>query len=488
MEPLTWTGSLSGLNIIFLVVLGLLALSIVLSLLASLVPVSGSRAVSSDGTLAADQGATGFISMITGYLFYALIALVLVYLVGGILMGTGAGIFGGMARQFLPVWISLIVIFAASITYKRKLGLYGKLFDSTVGMIGFAIVLFWVLTGVFGGVFDMLVTHDSLSQVSGMKNKLPGTPLRGADEGDYQWFLLGGDNLARDVFSRLIKGSWVVVQIAPLATLFAFMVGITLGLPAGYYGGRLDTVLSFLANLILAFPVILLFYLLVTPEIVLTGIPNYMALFLFVFPLIFVAILLNSRFYTQPSLRTPLLIVVLGILGWLYLSLVSTNGAIVETDTYRLPGLPAFLDGFDIDAGVLVVFVSVVFVNSPTVFRIVRGLALDIKTRDYVAAAQTRGEGPWYIMLWEILPNARGPLIVDFCLRIGYTTILLGTLGFFGLGLESESPDWGSTINAGRRLLSLYPHAAIAPALALLSLVLGLNLLADGLREESLRD
>ena len=75
-----------------------------------------------------------------------------------------------------------------------------------------------------------------------------------------------------------------------------------------------------------------------------------------------------------------------------------------------------------------------------------------------------------------------------FLLRIGYTTILLGTLGFFGLGLESESPDWGTTINAGRRLLALYPHAAIAPALSLLTLVLGLNLLADGLREESLRD
>ncbi len=488
MEPLTWTGSLSGLNFIFLLVLGLLALSISVSILTSLVPSSGARAVNSDGTLASDQGLSGFINMITGYLFYALIALVLVYLVGGVFMGPAAGIFGGMAQQFLPVWIGLVVVFALSVTYKRKLGLYGKLFDSTVGMIGFAIVLFWVLTGIMGGVFDLLITHDSLSQVSGMKNKLPGTPLRGAEEGDYQWFLLGGDNLARDVFSRLIKGSWVVVQIAPMATLFAFMVGITLGLPAGYYGGRLDTVLSFLANLILAFPVILLFYLLVTPEIVLTGIPNYMAVFLFVFPLIFVAILLNSRFYTQPSVRTPLLLVVLGVLGWLYLSLISSDGAIVETDTYTIPGLPAFLDGFDLDAGILVVFVSVVFVNSPTVFRIVRGLALDIKTRDYVAAAQTRGEGPWYIMLWEILPNARGPLIVDFCLRIGYTTILLGTLGFFGLGLESESPDWGSTINAGRRLLALYPHAAIAPALALLSLVLGLNLLADGLREESLRD
>ena len=136
----------------------------------------------------------------------------------------------------------------------------------------------------------------------------------------------------------------------------------------------------------------------------------------------------------------------------------------------------------------LVVFVAVVFVNSPTVFRIVRGIVLDIKTRDYVAAGQTRGEGAWYIMLWEILPNARGPLIVDFCLRIGYTTILLGTLGFFGLGLSPESPDWGSTINDGRKLLSIYFHPAIAPALALMSLVLGLNLLADGLREESLRD
>lgn len=382
--------------------------------------------------------------------------------------------------QLTPTWIALVLLFVVSIMFKRRLGLYGKLFDSTVGMIGFALVMFWVFTGIFGAM-DLIITHDPLTQVSGMKNKVPGTPLRGAEDGDYAWYLLGGDNLARDVFSRVIKGAWIVVQIAPIATAFAFMVGITLGLPAGYYGGRLDTFLSFLANLILAFPVILLFYLLVTPEIVATGIPNYMAAFLFIFPLIFVAVLLNSRFYTQPKFRTPLLIGVLGVMGWLYLSLISEVGAAVHV-------IPGFMDLFDIPGGILVVFVSVVFVNSPTVFRIVRGLAMDIKTRDYVAAAQTRGEGPWYIMLWEILPNARGPLIVDFCLRIGYTTILLGTLGFFGLGLPPESPDWGSTINEGRKLLSIYLHPALPPALALLSLVLGLNLLADGLREESLRD
>lgn len=474
MDPLTWTGALDWVNPLLGGAVLVVLLGIAMQMVWPLLPTSPA------GARRLGQITTAGIAAAT--------ALLMVYVVGGIFMGAEAGIFGGMAQRLLPVWVALIVTFALSIAFKRRLGLYGKLFDSTVGMIGFGLVMFWVYTGLFGGVFDMIVTHDSLSQTSGMKNKLPGTPLARAEDGDYPWFLLGGDNLARDVFSRLIKGAWVVIQIAPMATVFAFMVGITLGLPAGYYGGKLDVFLSFIANLILAFPVILIFYLLVTPEIVLTGLPNYMAIVLFIFPLVFLGVLLNTRLRTQPGTRTPVLVVVLGLVGWLYLAMISDDGALVRTQTYEIPGLPAFLDFLDIGPGLLVVFVAVVFVNAPTVFRIVRGLALDIKTRDYVAAAQTRGEGPWYIMLWEILPNARGPLIVDFCLRIGYTTILLGTLGFFGLGLESESPDWGTTINAGRRLLALYPHAAIAPALALLSLVLGLNLLADGLREESLRD
>lgn len=376
--------------------------------------------------------------------------------------------------QFTPVWVALVLTFALSIAWKRRLGLYGKLFDSTIGMTGFALVMFWVYTGIFGGAFGWIVTHEVLTQVSGMKNQSPGTPLPNAAElGLYPYYLMGGDNLARDVFSRMVVGAWEVIKIAPFATLFAFMVGITLGLPAGYYGGRLDTFLSFLANLILAFPVILLFYLLVTPEIVQTGIPVYMAGVLFLFPIVFLTVLLNARFFTQPAKRNIYLSVTLILSFWIYL------GIAWDADPLGLIRFPPNL---------LVVFVAVVFVNAPTVFRIVRGLTMDIKTRDYVAAAQTRGEGPWYIMLWEILPNARGPLIVDFCLRIGYTTILLGTLGFFGLGLSPESPDWGSTINEGRKLLSIYLHPAIPPAVALLSLVLGLNLLADGLREESLRD
>ena len=379
------------------------------------------------------------------------------------------GILIKVLTQFLPVWIALLVTFALSIRFKRRLGLYGKLFDSKIGMTGFGIVMFWVFTAAFA---DIIATHDALSQVSGMKNKLPGTPLPDGYEG-YSWYLLGGDNLARDVFSRMVMGAREVLKIAPAATVFAFMVGITLGLPAGYFGGRFDTVLSFLANLVLAFPVILLFYLLVTPEIVETGIPKYLAAVLFLFPIVFLVILWNSRYFTQPKVRNLYVAATLVIGLWLY------SGLAFNADPLGLIAM---------QPNILIVFVSVVFVNSPTVFRIVRGIVLDIKTRDYVAAGQTRGEGPWYIMLWEILPNARGPLIVDFCLRIGYTTILLGTLGFFGLGVSPESPDWGSTIDEGRRLLSIYPHPALVPAFSLMSLVLGLNLLADGLREESLRD
>ena len=380
---------------------------------------------------------------------------------------TSSEIITSVLTQFTPVWIGLAVILTVSWLFRSKLGLYGKLYGSPIGVAGLILVLFWVLTAIFA---DLIATMDPLTQISGMKNKKPGWPVSGAEE---QWYLLGGDNLARDVFSRMVKGSQLVIAIAPAATIFAFMVGITLGLPAGFYGGKFDTVLSFIANLVLAFPVILLFFLLVTPEIRATGVPLVMAGVLFVFPIIFFVLLFYSRFKEQPVKLAVTLVVTLVLGLWAY------SGLAFNKDPFGV---------FYMDPNLLNIFVAVVFVNSPTVFRIVRGLTSDIKTRDYVAAAQTRGETPWYIMLWEVLPNARGPLIVDFCLRIGYTTILLGTLGFFGLGLTPESPDWGTTINEGRKLLAVYPHPAFPPTIALITLVLGLNLLADGLREESLRD
>jgi len=372
----------------------------------------------------------------------------------------------GIAASLTPVWISIAILLVLSITFKSRLGLFGHLFNTGVGIAGVVIVAFWVFAAIFA---DQIAMFDPIGQIAPLKNKLPGA----IDARSGNPYLLGGDKLARDVFGRVIHGSRIVLIIAPAATLLAFMTGISLGLPAGYFGGKTDIVLSFLANLVLAFPVILLFYLLVTPGIMETPVPYAMAGFFFFIPIVFVTVLLTTRYRQRPILLASLLALALVLMCWMYLGLV------FNADPFGI---------IAIDPNELNIFIAVVFASSPGVFRIVRGLAMDVKTRDYTAAAQTRGESPWYIMLWEILPNTRGPLIVDACLRIGYTTILLGTLGYFGLGLAPESPDWGTAIKDGSRLLRLVAHPAVAPAVALMSFVLGLNLLADALREESLKD
>jgi len=138
-----------------------------------------------------------------------------------------------------------------------------------------------------------------------------------------------------------------------------------------------------------------------------------------------------------------------------------------------------------IGASAINVVIAIAIVGAPGIARLVRGLTLDIRTRDYVGAARTRGESAWYIMLMEILPNARGPVIIDAMLRVGYAIFAMGTLGFLGLGLPPPSPDWGSMVAKGRQFIMMgSPWAALWPSLAIASLVVGLNFLADGLREE----
>ncbi len=134
------------------------------------------------------------------------------------------------------------------------------------------------------------------------------------------------------------------------------------------------------------------------------------------------------------------------------------------------------------------VVLAIAIVGTPGIARLVRSLTLDIRTRDYIRAAETRGESKLHIMFIEILPNARGPIIIDAMMRVGYAIFAMGTLGFLGLGLPPPSPDWGSMVAAGRRfILAGSPWAALWPSLAIATLVVGLNLLADGLREESTR-
>lgn len=134
------------------------------------------------------------------------------------------------------------------------------------------------------------------------------------------------------------------------------------------------------------------------------------------------------------------------------------------------------------------IVLAITIAGAPGIARLVRGLTLDVKTRDYVAAAQTRGESAWYIMFVEILPNARGPIIIDAMLRVGYAVFAIGTLGFLGLGLPPPSPDWGSMVAAGKSFIQAgHPWDALWASIAIAMVVVGLNLLADGINEESQR-
>lgn len=265
--------------------------------------------------------------------------------------------------------------------------------ESPVGMIGAFLVLFWVLVAIAA---PWIAPHDP--NESNMDALIDPTPTT------VNW--LGTDNQGRDILSRIIWGSRTVLVVAPIAVLIAYSIGSVLGLLAGYYRGWVDQVINRIADIILSFPAIILY------------------------------------------------IIVIMRLG------------------------PSAAN----------IIMAVVFIATPQIVRIVRGMTLELREQDYVAAAKMRGESPFYIMLAEILPNARGPLIVDACLRMGYTTITIGVLGFLGLGLPPPDPDWGGMVKDTYAMMTIYPHMSLFPALAISSLVVGFSLLADGIREISLRD
>jgi ABC-type dipeptide/oligopeptide/nickel transport system permease subunit len=263
-------------------------------------------------------------------------------------------------------------------------------------LAGATILSFWVAAAVLAG---SLAPHPP--DQMGVPALLPGTLSP-----DGAMFWLGTDHLGRDILSRILYGARTVLLIAPSATLLSYVIGVPMGLLAGYLGGWVDMLLSSVANVILSFPVLIL-----------------------------------------------------------YILIITTLGASVAN-----------------------IFFSVAFASLPGITRIVRSLATEIRSKDYIAAAKMRGENTWWIVIVEILPNAKGPLIVDFCLRVGYVTIAIGVLGFLGLGVPPPTPDWGSMVNEVRQMALTYPHMALFPCLAISSLVVALNLLADGLQRLAVAD
>jgi peptide/nickel transport system permease protein len=111
----------------------------------------------------------------------------------------------------------------------------------------------------------------------------------------------------------------------------------------------------------------------------------------------------------------------------------------------------------------------------------VRALAVDIAAMEFVKVARARGEGSFYIMHTEILPNIALPVLTDFGLRFIYVVLLLSGLSFLGLGIQPPYADWGSLVRENIEGLAYGAPAVIMPALAIASLTIGVNLLIDSL-------
>ncbi len=268
-----------------------------------------------------------------------------------------------------------------SLRFKR-LRLLGK---SPSAMIGVAILAFWVVMALFG---PQIAPYDINASEAGAIWKAPS-----------DGHIMGTDGLGRDIFSRLIIAAQPMLVVPLLSVGTSVLLGTVIGMFTGYRGGWLDEIVMRFMDLVMAFPVVMLYL---------------------------------------------LIIVAFG-------------------------------------QGTLTVVLAIAVATTPAISRLARGLVLDLRNREFVAAAQMRGESAFYVLFREILPNAAGPILVDGLVRIGYAAFAIGALGFLGLGVPPPNPDWGSMAYDGRQAIILRPTAALFPSLAIGSVVIAVNLIADGL-------
>ena len=260
-------------------------------------------------------------------------------------------------------------------------------------MIGAAIVLAAVLIALSA---PLIAPHDPYYQ--DLLNRLvpPVWDSRGSWE-----HILGTDHLGRDYLSRLIYGARISLLIGVGAALISGLIGTVLGVAAGYFGGRVDMIVTFMITVRLSMPVVLV-------------------------ALAVVAIVGGSL---------QVVIMVLGFLLW-------DRFAVVR-----------------------------------------RSSTLQIRSMDYVAAAQAVGCSTTRILTTEIMPNVVNNLIVIATLEIAHAIILEAALSFLGLGVQPPLPSWGLMVSEGKDMMLFEPWLITIPGVALFLLVLAINLLGDGARD-----
>ncbi len=272
-------------------------------------------------------------------------------------------------------------------TSRSKNRVLAKFLRNRSAVIGGVVVIFFILVAALG---PLLPIADPTATDWGLVRKAPSAN---------NWF--GTDEIGRDIFSRMIWGASASLQAGVISVFIAVLLGVPLGMLAGYFGGWADVVIS--------------------------------------------------RF-TDAMLAMPFLILAIALAAFLGPSLTNAMIAI---------GLAAM----------------------PVFSRLTRGQVLSIKTEDYVDAARSLGLGDLRIMWRYILPNIFPPILVQATLTIATAIIAEASLSFLGLGQQPPQPSWGSMLATAKNFLTQAQHMAIYPGLAIFLVVMGFNLLGDGLRD-----
>jgi peptide/nickel transport system permease protein len=210
-------------------------------------------------------------------------------------------------------------------------------------------------------------------------------------------FLMGTDNIGRDMLSRLIYGARMTIGIALVTTVLSFIIGTTLGLLASTGGAVIDQFLSRLVDVMLSIP-------------------------LLVFALIILSVFGSSIF-----------------------TLVMT----------------------------------IAILDSTRVFRLARAVSMNVAVLEYVEAAKLRGEGLWWVMRREVLPNVLPPMISEFGLRFCFNFLFVAGLSFLGLGIQPPFADWGGMVRENGKAISFGLAAPLWPAAMIALMTIGVNLIVD---------
>ena len=250
--------------------------------------------------------------------------------------------------------------------------------------IGIAIVVLNLLVAVFG---PWVAPYDQ-SQSVGDTWALSSPQM-----------LLGGDQIGRDMLTRLIYGARMTIGIAAATTLLSFFIGITLGFAAAVMGAWVDTLLSRLVDVILSIPQLIL------------------------------------------------ALIILGVFG----------------------------------SSIPVLIVTIAILDSTRVFRLARALGKNLTVLEFVEAARLRGEGTWWIISREILPNAAAPLVSEFGLRFCFNFQFVAALSFLGIGVQPPYADWGGMVRENAAAINFGLYAPLYPAMAIALLTVGVNLVVDWL-------